>query len=158
MSWQGLRSSCSSPDPVPDNPTLDSELSEKQTGREIWDLVATGHIVKGAIISSAGDSAWASSPELTIDPAEMKAIAGIVSNDKAAIDKAFGEGLYICGVRYVLTRVDGGDAYARAGREGVAITAAKSCIVVGLHSETQVAGNASSVVAALAEHLKKTGY
>ncbi|EHK43373.1 uncharacterized protein TrAtP1_001383 [Trichoderma atroviride] len=120
-------------------------------------LVATGHITKGAIISSAGDSAWASSPDLTIAPAEMKAIASIVSKDQAAIDKAYAEGLYIAGVRYVLTRVDD-DIYARAGREGVAITAAKSCIVVGLHSETQVAGNATSVVAALADHLKKTGY
>ncbi|PNP38703.1 hypothetical protein TGAMA5MH_09429 [Trichoderma gamsii] len=87
----------------------------------------------------------------------MKAIASIVAKDQAAIDKAYAEGLYIGGVRHVLTRVDD-DIYARAGRDGVAITAAKSCIVIGLHSETQVAGNATSVVAALADHLKKTGY
>ncbi|KAM0524448.1 hypothetical protein ACHAPE_000542 [Trichoderma viride] len=121
-------------------------------------LVATGHITKGAIISSAGDSAWASSPDLTIAPAEMKAIASIVAKDQAAIDKAYADGLYIGGVRHVLTKVDEDTLYARAGRDGAAITAAKSCIVVGLHSETQVAGNATSVVAALADHLKKTGY
>ncbi|KAL7971153.1 profilin [Trichoderma sp. SZMC 28014] len=121
-------------------------------------LVATGHVAKGAIISIAGDSPWASSSDLTIQPAEMKAIASIVSKDQAAIDKAYAEGLYIAGVRYVLTKVDEGDVYARAGREGVAISAAKTCIVVGIHGEAQVAGNATSVVAALADHLKKTGY
>lgn len=44
----------------------------------------------------------------------MKAIASIVSKDQAAIDKAYAEGLYIAGVRYVLTKVDEGDVYARA--------------------------------------------
>lgn len=46
----------------------------------------------------------------------MKAISSIVSEDKAAIDKAFGEGLYIGGERYVLTRVEGRSLYARAVR------------------------------------------
>ncbi|KAL7963072.1 Profilin/allergen [Trichoderma compactum] len=121
-------------------------------------LVATGHIAKGAIISLAGDSAWASSPELTIQPAEMKAIADIVAKNQASIDKAYAEGLYIAGQRFVLTRVDEGDLYARAGREGVAIAASKQAIVVGIHPETAQAGNATLVVTALADHLKKTGY
>ncbi|KAL7915862.1 profilin [Trichoderma velutinum] len=120
-------------------------------------LVATGHVTKGAIISIAGDSAWATSPELAIQPAEMKVIADIVAKNQAAIDKAFGEGLYVGGQRYVLARVDD-DIYARSGRDGVCITASKAAIVVGIHGETQVAGNATSVVAALADHLKKTGY
>lgn len=120
-------------------------------------LVATGHITKGAIISIAGDSAWASSPDLTISPAEMKAIASIVAKDQAATDKAFAEGLYVGGQRYVLARADD-NIYARAGRDGVAITPSKAAIVVGIHGETQVAGNATSVVVALAEHLKGTGY
>ncbi|KAL7796936.1 profilin [Trichoderma afarasin] len=120
-------------------------------------LVATGHVAKGAIISIAGDSAWASSPELTIQPAEMKVIADIVSGNQAAKDKAYGEGLHVAGVRYVLARADD-DVYARAGREGVCITPSKQAIVVGIHNEQQVAGNATSVVAALADHLKKTGY
>jgi profilin len=50
---------------------------------------------------------------LQIAPAELKAIADIVAKDQAAIDKAYAEGLYIGGVRYVLTRVDD-DIYARA--------------------------------------------
>lgn len=50
---------------------------------------------------------------IQIAPAEMKAIASIVAKDQAAIDKAYAEGLYIGGVRHVLTRVDD-DIYARA--------------------------------------------
>lgn len=46
----------------------------------------------------------------------MKAISSIVSGDQAAIDKAFGEGLYIGGERYVLTRVEGRSLYARSVR------------------------------------------
>lgn len=48
-----------------------------------------------------------------IAPAEMKAIASIVAKDSVAIDKAYAEGLYIAGQRYVLARVDD-DLYARA--------------------------------------------
>lgn len=51
---------------------------------------------------------------LQISPAEMKVIANIVSKDAKAIDAAYAEGLHIAGVRYVLTRVDEGEAYARA--------------------------------------------
>ncbi|KAL7950062.1 profilin [Trichoderma barbatum] len=123
-------------------------------------LVATGHVTKGAIISIAGDSAWASSPSLTIAPAEMKVIADIVSGNQGSIDKAYADGLYIAGQRFVLTRTDAetATAYARAGREGVAITASKQAIVVGIHGEAQQAGNATLVVDALATHLKGTGY
>ncbi|PTB70833.1 Profilin/allergen [Trichoderma citrinoviride] len=121
-------------------------------------LVATGHVAKGAIISIAGDSAWATSPDLTIQPAEMKVIADIVSKDKAAVDKAYAEGLYIAGQRYVLTRNDDEGIYARAGKSGVAIAAAKSAIVIGIHAENVQAGNATLVVSALADHLKKSGY
>ncbi|UKZ73721.1 hypothetical protein TrVFT333_001371 [Trichoderma virens FT-333] len=121
-------------------------------------LVGTGNVAKGAILSLAGDSAWATSADLTIQPAEMKVIADIISKNKAAEDKAYAEGLYIAGQRYVLTRNDEEGFYARAGREGVAVTGSKQAIVVGIHNEAQVAGNATTVVAALADHLKKTGY
>jgi profilin len=43
----------------------------------------------------------------------MKAIADIVAQNQAAIDKAFAEGLYVGGQRYVLARVDD-NIYARA--------------------------------------------
>ncbi|KAJ4270369.1 profilin, required for normal timing of actin polymerization in response to thermal stress [Fusarium torreyae] len=121
-------------------------------------LVGSGHIDKGAIISAAGDSVWAASPELQLKPEEMKAISAIVSGDKAATDKAFGEGLYIAGERYVLTRAEGRSLYARSGRLGVAVAKTTQAIVVGHHGEAQVAGNATSTVEGLADYLIKSSY
>ncbi|WAO85462.1 Profilin [Fusarium falciforme] len=144
MSWQAVL--------IPTEYRVDADLYQHNS------LVATGHIDKGAIISVAGDSAWAHSPDFQLKPEEMKAISSIVSEDKAAIDKAFGEGLYIGGERYVLTRVEGRSLYARAGRLGVAVAKTTQAIVVGHHGEAQVAGNATSTVEALADYLIGQGY
>lgn len=46
----------------------------------------------------------------------MKNIAGIVTGDKAAVDKAFAEGIHIAGERFVLTKNDEGSLYARKVR------------------------------------------
>ncbi|KAJ2978670.1 hypothetical protein NQ176_g3684 [Zarea fungicola] len=121
-------------------------------------LVGTGHITQGAILSVAGDSAWATSATLKIQPAEMKAIAAIVTGDSSAKDKAFAEGLFVGGVRYVMARAEDRSIYARSGRNGVAIAKTKQAIVVGVHGETQVAGNASSTVEGLADYLIGQGY
>ncbi|RBR23313.1 uncharacterized protein FIESC28_03896 [Fusarium coffeatum] len=121
-------------------------------------LVGSGHIDKGAIISVAGDSAWAASPDLQLKPEEMKAISDIVSGNSAAKDKAFAEGLYIAGERYVMARAEDRSIYARSGRLGVAIAKTTQAIVVGHHGEAQVAGNASSTVEGLADYLIKSGY
>ncbi|KAJ4135878.1 profilin, required for normal timing of actin polymerization in response to thermal stress [Fusarium equiseti] len=88
----------------------------------------------------------------------MKAISDIVSGNKAAKDKAFAEGLYIAGERYVMARAEDRSIYARSGRLGVAIAKTTQAIVVGHHGEAQVAGNASSTVEGLADYLIKSGY
>ncbi|KAG5950891.1 hypothetical protein E4U53_004224 [Claviceps sorghi] len=121
-------------------------------------LVATGHVDKGAIISAAGDSSWASSADFQLKPEEMKAIASIVGGDSAAKDKAFADGLFIAGSRYVMARAEDRSIYARQGRLGVAIAKTKQAIVVGHHGEAQVAGNTSSTVEALADYLIGQGY
>ncbi|KAG5939779.1 hypothetical protein E4U59_002892 [Claviceps monticola] len=121
-------------------------------------LVATGHVDKGAIISAAGDSSWAASADFQLKPEEMKAISAIVSGDDAAKDKAFADGLFIAGNRYVVARADGRSIYARSGRLGVAIAKTKQAIVVGHHGEAQVAGNTSSTVEGLADYLIGQGY
>lgn len=46
----------------------------------------------------------------------MKHIAEILDNTAGAVDKAYAEGLYIGGVRYVLARVEGRSLYARQVR------------------------------------------
>ncbi|TWU76444.1 profilin, required for normal timing of actin polymerization in response to thermal stress [Metarhizium rileyi] len=88
----------------------------------------------------------------------MKAISAIVAGDDAAKDKAFAEGLYIAGGRYVMARADGRSIYARQGRLGVCIAKTKQAIVVGHHGETGFAGNVSSTVEGLADYLIGQGY
>ncbi|KAF4974659.1 hypothetical protein FZEAL_8459 [Fusarium zealandicum] len=125
-------------------------------------LVGTGRVDKAAIISAAGDSAWATSTDLQLQPQEMKAISAIVSGDAAAKDKAFAEGLFIGGKRYVLTRVEGRSLYARAGRAGICVAKTTQAIVVGHHdeekSEGQNAGNATATVEGLADYLIGLNY
>lgn len=54
---------------------------------------------------------------LQLKPEEMKAISAIVSGDDAAKDKAFADGLFIAGSRYVVARADGRSIYARSVRQ-----------------------------------------
>ncbi|PSS00626.1 profilin [Coniella lustricola] len=121
-------------------------------------LVGTGHVDKAAIISIAGDSAWATSAGYTISAEEMKNISGIVSGNQAAVDKAFAEGLYVAGERYVLTKNDEGSVYARKGREGLVISKSKQAILIGHHGEAGVAGNATQVVESLKDYLVGLNY
>lgn len=52
-----------------------------------------------------------------LKPEEMKAIASIVGGDAAAKDKAFADGLYIAGNRYVVARAEDRTIYARQVRQ-----------------------------------------
>lgn len=47
----------------------------------------------------------------------MKHIADILDNAGGAVDKAYAEGVYVGGVRYVLTKVEGRSLYARQVRD-----------------------------------------
>jgi profilin len=46
----------------------------------------------------------------------MKVISSIVSGDSAARDKAYGDGLYLAGERYVMTKAEDRSIYARSVR------------------------------------------
>ncbi|KAI1828675.1 profilin [Xylaria intraflava] len=121
-------------------------------------LVGSGHIDKAAIVSAAGDSVWATSAGFTIQPDELKTIVTILSGPGPAVDKAFGDGLYIAGERYVLTRAEGRSIYARHGRTGICIAKTSQAFIVAHHGEAQIAGNASSTTEGLADYLIKLKY
>lgn len=46
----------------------------------------------------------------------MKVIADIVTDKAGAKDKAFGDGLYVAGERFVMARAEDGTVYARKVR------------------------------------------
>ncbi|KAH6958631.1 profilin [Fusarium avenaceum] len=121
-------------------------------------LVGTGHIDKAALVSAAGDSVWATSTGFELKPEELKAISAIVGGDEGAKNKAFGEGLYVAGERFVLARADGRSLYARSGRKGLAVAKTTQAIIVAHHPEAAIAGNATSTVEGLADYLIKQGY
>jgi profilin len=89
----------------------------RDTNRSRNSLVGSGHLDKAAIISAAGDSVWSSSAGFTLQPQEMKLIADILSNAPGASDKAYAEGVFVGGARYVLTKVEGRSLYARKVRQ-----------------------------------------
>ncbi|KAK1999369.1 profilin [Colletotrichum falcatum] len=121
-------------------------------------LVGTGHVDKAAIISIAGDSTWASTAGFTLSATEMKVIADIVKGDKDVTDKAFADGLYIGGERYVMARAEEGTIYARKGREGIAVAKSSQAVLIGHHGEAQQAGNATQSVQKLADYLVSVSY
>ncbi|KAI1191690.1 profilin [Nemania serpens] len=127
-------------------------------------LVGSGHIDKAAIVSAAGDSVWAASPDFSSKPAELKALVTILAaaedekKDQTPISTAQAEGIYVAGDRYVVARIDGRSIYARKGRSGICISKTKQAFIIAHHGEAQVAGNASSTTEALADYLIKAGY
>ncbi|KFH47839.1 Profilin-like protein [Hapsidospora chrysogenum ATCC 11550] len=131
---------------------------DTDTDPVIHSLVGSGHLDKGAIISAAGDSVWAASGGFDLKPEEMKLISSIVGGDSNAKDKAFAEGLYVGGERFVMARAEDRSIYARAGRTGLAVAKTKQAIIVGHHPEGAVAGNATSTVESLADYLIGQGY
>ncbi|KAI0177870.1 profilin [Pestalotiopsis sp. NC0098] len=121
-------------------------------------LVGSGHLDKGAIISAAGDSVWATSAGFTIKPEEQKELASILSGAEAAKTKAFAEGVHVAGERFVAFKVEDRSVYLRQGRTGIVIVKTKQAILVGHYGENVQAGNATSTVEALADYLIKAGY
>lgn len=123
-------------------------------------LVSSGHIDKGAIISLAGDSVWATSAGFTIEPAEMKVIASIFEGNSSAADKAYSEGLHVGGERFVATIISTDDSIimVRKGKTGVAIAKTGMSIIIGHYGENAQASNARATVEALAAFMRKSNY
>ena len=88
----------------------------------------------------------------------MKVISSIVGGDEAAKDKAFADGLYVKGDRFVMARAEDRSIYARSGRTGLAVAKTKQAIIVGHHPDGAIAGNATSTVESLADYLIGQGY
>ncbi|KAI1766211.1 Profilin/allergen [Hypoxylon sp. FL1150] len=121
-------------------------------------LVGSGHLDKGAIISAAGDSVWATSAGFTIKPEEMKNLVAILTQSSGAADKALADGVHVAGERYVVFRIEDRSLYGRQGRTGICVVKTKQAIIVGHYGEQQVVGNATQTVEALADYLIKVGY
>ncbi|KAK4148645.1 putative profilin [Chaetomidium leptoderma] len=125
-------------------------------------LVGSGHIDKASIISVAGDSTWATTPDFAVGADEIKTLIAILNDpdkqDGPAVKKAFEEGIHVAGERYVATRVEEGHVYGRKGKTGICIVKTKQAILIGHYGENVQAGNATQTVEALALYLTGLGY
>lgn len=133
-------------------------------------LCGTGVIAQGAILSIAGDSAWAKSEGFEIKPEEMKVIASVAKRDKDVVDKLFTEGLHIAGDRYSLVAApDAAEepAYCRhaddpndenAKKIGIIVLKTTQAIIVARHSHEHFRQEATPIVVSLADYLTKLGY
>ncbi|KAK3369062.1 profilin [Lasiosphaeria ovina] len=123
-------------------------------------LVGTGHLNKAAIISAAGDSTWASTPDFVVEPEEMAEISKILAEEGngPAVTKAFQERFKVAGVRYMAYDIQDRHLYGREGRTGVIVVKTKQAILIGYYDEEGVVGNATTTVEALADYLIQQGY
>ncbi|KAL3420143.1 profilin [Phlyctema vagabunda] len=124
-------------------------------GMATAEICPSGHLDKGAIMSAAGDSVWASSPGFSVAPAEIKEVISALGG---SVDKLYSDGLHIAGERFVVTKAEGRSIYARKGREGVVIVKTTQAILVAHYGENAIAGNAAVTVEQLADYLAGLGY
>ncbi|KAK2613522.1 hypothetical protein N8I77_000431 [Diaporthe amygdali] len=106
----------------------------------------------------SGRSSWLTRNGKQISAEEMKNLADIARGETAAVDKAHAEGIHVAGERFVVTRIDDGNIYARQGRTGIAVSTSKQAILVAHHGEAQQAGNTTQTVEALKDYLVGQGY
>jgi len=120
-------------------------------------LVGSGHVDKAAIVSAAGDSVWASTPEFTISPTEMKEVVSVLAGGDA-VTKVFAEGLHVAGERFVVFKAEGRSIYGRKGKEGIVICKTTQAILIAHYGENVQAGNAAITVEQLADYLVNLNY
>ncbi|RDL31444.1 uncharacterized protein BP5553_09653 [Venustampulla echinocandica] len=118
-------------------------------------ILGSGHVDKGAIISAAGDSVWATSAGFTISPTETKEIIAGLSGKT---DELYANGIHVAGERFVLTKAEDRSLYARKGREGIVIVKTTQAILIAHYKDGMIAGNCATTVEQLADYLISTGY
>lgn len=121
-------------------------------------LIATGKIDQAALYSRAGDSLWAQSGSLQLQPTEIAAIA----KGFDVPDELQSHGLYIQGKKYFLVRADDRTIHGKFKDDqsdvGVIAVRTKQTILIA-HYPTGVPGaSASVVVEKLADYLISVQY
>ncbi|KAI9861958.1 MAG: profilin, required for normal timing of actin polymerization in response to thermal stress [Trichoglossum hirsutum] len=117
-------------------------------------LVGTGKLKRAAIFNKEGTSVWASSPDFTVTPAEIKEIVTAYNDNQNVLSN----GLYVGGERYVVLKVDDRSLYAKKGKEGICIVKTTLAILVSHYPETVQPGEATKTVEELADYLISVGY
>lgn len=158
---------------------------EGQSSAEGWrtyvddQLVAQG--CDWGLIVGLDRELWAKSPSVALKRYEAAVLADDGTKSKVAVDELMGladfartaaapsAGLRVDEVKYVILRAEKGGTdlpllvYGRAGKQGLALAAARTCVVVGGYNEGRrkaptYPGACNKAVEALARYLVEQGY
>jgi len=120
-------------------------------------LVGSGSVDKAAIFNSEGTSVWASSPNFTVTPSEMKEVVGSFK-DNGEIKQVQSNGLHIGGERYIVIKADDRSLYGKKGKEGIVIVKTQQALLVTHYPEHVQPGTAANTVEQLGDYLISVGY
>jgi profilin len=117
-------------------------------------LLATGKIDQAAIFSAAGDSVWAASPNIKVEPSEVQTLISGFKNS----EPLHASGIHISKVKYFCIHAEDRSIYGKKGKEGIVVVKTKQAILVAHYPETVQPGEAATVVERLADYLIGVGY
>ncbi|KOX00260.1 MULTISPECIES: profilin [unclassified Streptomyces] len=117
-------------------------------------LVGTGRLQYGAIISAADGSAWALSNGFGLTADEGAAIVALFKNPA----DVFTMGVTVAGVKYTGIKADDRSIYGKKGATGVALAKTAQTIVIGYYNEKGQPGNAAMTVEKFADYLTQNQY
>lgn len=111
--------------------------------------MATGKLDKAVIYSRAGDSVWATSGGLSLQPNEISEIVQGFDNPSGLQSN----GLHVQGQKFMLLRADDRSIYGRHDAEGVVCVRTKQTVLVAHYPPSVQAGEATKIVEQLADYL-----
>ncbi|OAL43596.1 Profilin/allergen [Pyrenochaeta sp. DS3sAY3a] len=120
-------------------------------------LVGTGNIDKALICDVNGQTTWASSPDFSLTPAELSAIASSFA-DKGETKAVIINGVKVAGEKYMTIESTDEALKAKKGKEGVVAYKTTQALLIAHHPDTITTPAAFNSVVELGEYLKKVGY
>eukprot|EP00992_Anisonema_acinus_P012429 TRINITY_DN8113_c0_g1_i1.p1 TRINITY_DN8113_c0_g1~~TRINITY_DN8113_c0_g1_i1.p1 ORF type:complete len:128 (-),score=34.84 TRINITY_DN8113_c0_g1_i1:134-517(-) len=117
-------------------------------------LVGSGHVTQGAMLSAADGSVWATSAGFTVAPAEGAAVVAALAD----IAKFQQSGITVNGVKYFCVKAAPGELIGKKGAAGIAIYKSAQAILVGVYGEGINPANCNMTVEGLKDYLVGVGY
>lgn len=116
--------------------------------------MGTGKVDKAVIYSRAGDSIWATSGGLSLQPKEISEIVQGFDNPSGLQSN----GLHVQGQKFMLLRADSRSIYGRHDAEGIICVRTKQTVLIAHYPPSVQAGEATKIVEQLADYLISVQY
>lgn len=116
--------------------------------------MGTGKVDKAVIYSRAGDSIWATSGGLALQPKEISEIVQGFDNPSGLQSN----GLHVQGQKFMLLRADSRSIYGRHDAEGIVCVRTKQTVLIAHYPPSVQAGEATKIVEQLADYLISVQY